>query len=74
MGFNEAAGYGAVAVAAWATGAIAETAGLRPGPFLLGLAFAALGLGLSACSSARPPGTSPTRPPTTSSATATTAT
>lgn len=48
MGFNEAAGYGAVALAAWATGAIAETAGLRPAPFLLGLAFAALGLGLSA--------------------------
>jgi MFS family permease len=47
MGFNEAAGYGAVAVAAWATGAIAESAGLRPAPFLLGLAFAALGLGLS---------------------------
>ena len=48
MGFNEAAGYGAVAVAAWATGAIAETAGLRPAPFLLGLALAALGIGLSA--------------------------
>jgi MFS family permease len=48
MGFNEAAGYGAVAVAAWATGAIAESYGLRPAPFLLGLAFAALGLGLSA--------------------------
>ncbi len=48
MGFNEAAGYGAVAVAAWATGAIAQASGLRPGPFLLGLAFAALGLGLSA--------------------------
>jgi MFS family permease len=48
MGFNEAAGYGAVAVAAWATGAIADTAGLRPAPFLLGLGFAALGLGLSA--------------------------
>ncbi|MEX2422750.1 MAG: MFS transporter [Acidimicrobiia bacterium] len=47
MGFNEAAGYGAVAVAAWATGAIAETAGLRPAPFFLGLAFAGLGLGLS---------------------------
>jgi len=47
MGFNEAAGYGAVAAAAWATGAIAEAAGLRPAPFLLGLAFAALGLGLS---------------------------
>lgn len=47
MGFNEAAGYGAVAVTAWATGAIAATAGLRPGPFFLGLAFAGLGLGLS---------------------------
>ena len=48
MGFNEAAGYGAVAVAAWATGAIAEASGLRPGPFLFGLAVAAVGLGLSA--------------------------
>lgn len=48
MGFNEAAGYGAVALAAWGTGAIADTAGLRPAPFLLGLGFAALGLGLSA--------------------------
>ncbi|MPZ53784.1 MAG: MFS transporter [Acidimicrobiia bacterium] len=48
MGFNEAAGYGAVAAAAWATGAIAENAGLRPAPFFLGLAFTALGLGLSA--------------------------
>ncbi|MGI8876245.1 MAG: MFS transporter [Egibacteraceae bacterium] len=47
MGFNEAAGYGALAVAAWATGAIAEAAGLRPAPFLLGLAFAAVGMGLS---------------------------
>jgi MFS family permease len=48
MGFNEAAGYSAVAVAAWATGVIAATAGLRPAPFFLGLAFAGLGLGLSA--------------------------
>ncbi len=47
MGFNEAAGYGAVAAAAWATGYIAEVAGLRPAPFFLGLAFAGLGLGLS---------------------------
>jgi len=47
MGVNEAAGYGAVAVTALATGAIAERWGLRPGPFLLGLAYAALGLGLS---------------------------
>lgn len=48
MGFNEAAGYLAIALAAWATGAIAEVAGLRPEPFFLGLAFAALGLMLSA--------------------------
>jgi MFS family permease len=48
MGFNEAAGYGALAVTALATGLIAEQWGLRPGPFLLGLAYAGLGLGLSA--------------------------
>jgi MFS family permease len=47
MGLNEAAGYGAVAVAALATGAIAARAGLRPEPFFLGLACAGLGLGLS---------------------------
>jgi MFS family permease len=48
MGLNEAAGYGAVAVAALATGFLADRYGLRPAPFLLGLAFAAVGLGLSA--------------------------
>ena len=47
LGFNEAAGYGAVSVTALATGAIAARYGLRPEPFLLGVAFAALGLGLS---------------------------
>ena len=47
MGLNEAAGYGAVAVTALATGYLAEAHGLRPAPFLLGVAFAALGLGLS---------------------------
>ena len=47
MGLNEAAGYAAVAVTALATGFLAQSAGLRPEPFLLGLAFAALGLGLS---------------------------
>ncbi|HQR27130.1 MAG TPA: MFS transporter [Nocardioides sp.] len=47
MGLNEAAGYVAVAVTALATGYVAEAAGLRPQPFFLGLAFAALGLGLS---------------------------
>ena len=47
MGLNEAAGYGAVAVTALATGWIAARAGLRPEPFFLGLAYAGLGLGLS---------------------------
>ncbi|GAA2142472.1 MFS transporter [Nocardioides koreensis] len=47
MGLNEAAGYGAVAATALATGYLADTYGLRPAPFLLGIAFAALGLGLS---------------------------
>jgi MFS family permease len=47
MGFNEAAGYVAVAVTALATGYLAQEYGLRPAPFLLGLAYAALGLGLS---------------------------
>jgi MFS family permease len=47
MGLNEAAGYGAVALTALATGFIAAQAGLRPAPFFLGLAFAGLGLGIS---------------------------
>jgi len=47
MGLNEAAGYLAVAGTALATGALAAEYGLRPAPFLLGLAYAALGLGLS---------------------------
>src|SRR5256714_10303949 len=47
MGLNEAAGYGAVAVTALATGYIADNAGLRPEPFYLGLVFAGVGLGLS---------------------------
>ncbi|AXK35034.1 MFS transporter [Streptomyces armeniacus] len=47
MGFNEAAGYIAVAATAMATGAIAEHAGLRPEPFLLGAAYVVLALGLS---------------------------
>ncbi len=48
MGLNEAAGYGAVAGTALATGYLAARYGLRPEPFYLGIAFAALGLGLSA--------------------------
>ena len=47
MGFNEAAGYIALAATAMATGTIASHAGLRPEPFFLGIAYAALGLGLS---------------------------
>ncbi len=47
MGLNEAAGYGAVAVTALATGWIAGEWGLRPEPFFLGLAYAGLGLSLS---------------------------
>jgi MFS family permease len=47
MGFNEAAGYGALAATALATGFIAARAGLRPDPFYLGIAYAGLGLGLS---------------------------
>jgi MFS family permease len=47
MGLNESAGYLGVAGTAAATGYIAATYGLRPGPFLLGAAYIALGLGLS---------------------------
>jgi MFS family permease len=47
MGFNEAAGYGALAATALATGYIAQHAGLRPEPFFLGIAYGALGLMLS---------------------------
>src|SRR3712207_4023656 len=47
MGLNEAAGYLAVAGAALASGYIASTAGLRPEPFYLGVAFAVGGLLLS---------------------------
>jgi MFS family permease len=48
MGLNEAAGYGAVALTAWLTGLLAAQHGLRPEPFFLGLAYAGVGLGLSA--------------------------
>lgn len=47
MGLNEAAGYLAVAATALATGYIAARHGLRPEPFYLGIAYAALGFGLS---------------------------
>ncbi|HKZ78971.1 MAG TPA: MFS transporter [Pyrinomonadaceae bacterium] len=47
MGLNEFAGYGAVGLAALASGYLAARYGLRPVPFYLGIAFAALGLMLS---------------------------
>ncbi len=47
MGLNEFAGYGAVALAAFASGYLASIYGLRPVPFYLGIAFAVLGLVLS---------------------------
>jgi MFS family permease len=47
MGLNEFAGYVAVGAAALASGMIASRFGLRPEPFYLGIAFVALGLGLS---------------------------
>lgn len=47
MGLNEFAGYGAVALAALASGYLASVYGLRPVPFYLGIAFALLGLLLS---------------------------
>jgi MFS family permease len=48
LGLNEAAGYGAVAIAAFVTGVLASRYGPRPAPFLLGLGIAVTGLILSA--------------------------
>jgi MFS family permease len=48
MGLNEAAGYGAVALAAAGSGYLAAVYGLRPWPFAPGIAFALAGLLLSA--------------------------
>jgi MFS family permease len=47
MGFNEFAGYLAVALAALGTGYLAQAYGLRPEPFYLGIACAAAGLAIS---------------------------
>ena len=47
MGLNEAAGYVAAAATALATGYLAARYGLRPAPFLLGMSYVAMGLGLS---------------------------
>jgi MFS family permease len=48
MGLNEAAGYGAVAVAAFVTAELASRYGPRPAPFILGIGIAITGLVLSA--------------------------
>ena len=48
MGFNEAAGYGAVALAALLAGYLAAHYGLRPAPFLLGLCYSFMALGITA--------------------------
>jgi MFS family permease len=48
MGLNEAAGYGAVGLTAMVAGYLAARYGLRPAPFLLGLSYAVIGLGISA--------------------------
>jgi MFS family permease len=47
MGLNEFAGYLAVALTALGTGYLAQAYGLRPEPFYLGIACAALGLAVS---------------------------
>jgi MFS family permease len=47
VGLNEFAGYLALGLTALATGYIAQRYGLRPEPFYLGIAYAALGLSVS---------------------------
>jgi len=47
LGLNEFAGYLAVGLTAWATGAIAAQSALRPQPFYLGVAVAVTGLALA---------------------------
>ena len=46
LGFNETAGYLSLAAAAFLTGVIAQSYGLRPEPFYLGIGIAAMGLAL----------------------------
>ncbi len=48
MGLNEASGYTAVSLSALLTGYLAQTYSLRPAPFVPGVAFAVVGLLLSA--------------------------
>ncbi len=67
MGFNEAAGYGAVAVAAWAPRWLDRRLAPRPVPAGPGVRRGRPGpVGRSSCG--RPPATSPTRSPTTAPA------
>lgn len=47
LGLNEAAGYGAVAITAAVTAAIAASYGPRPWPFVMGIGISLLGLTLS---------------------------
>ena len=47
MGLNEFAGYAAVGIAAYASGALAQAYGLRPWPFALGIAASVIALALS---------------------------
>ena len=47
MGINEFAGYVAVALVAWYTSYIAAQYGLRPYPFMIGIAFPVLGIFLT---------------------------
>ncbi len=58
-GINEFAGYLGVSVVAFLTGVVAAEFGLRPWPFVLGIVFAVIGLGLSL----RAPETSPASKP-----------
>ena len=73
LGFDETAGYTSLAVMAFLTGMIADSYGLRPEPFYLGIGIAATGLAFStlfisdtaahlALESATLPGTEPTPP------------
>lgn len=48
LGLNESAGYLSVAAAAFLSGVIADSYGLRPEPWYLGIGFAGCGLALSA--------------------------
>jgi len=47
MGLNEFAGYGTLGVVAFFTSSIADKFGLRPYPFVIGIAFVSLGILLS---------------------------